>query len=291
MPPARWRAATATSSKSVAITITPTASLTGSTTIVRGGTAQLDVALTGTSPWTLTWSDGTVQTNVTNATLSRAVTPDLTTTYTVVPSTGACNGPASQAATVTVIPPSPAVVSATTQENRNVLVAWSAVAGASGYVIERAARVGAVASWSTTVGATTSYADVVPASSAPVTYIYYVRTIDQYGMLSGRGAWDHATAATQLWLQPVIQSGVTIIAANDVAELRGAIDALRYAFSVSPAFEGVTGPAGVIRAADFSDMVTALSAVAPFAYSGIPSPAAGGMVLGGHIQQLREALR
>jgi hypothetical protein len=242
-------------------------------------------------PWKLTWSDGYVQTNVTDSTPSRSVAPDQTTTYTVAPSSGACNGPASQSATVTVIPPPPASVSATTQENRNVLVTWTAVAGASGYRIERTTRLGATTIWSTTVATTTSYPDVVPAGTAPVTYIYYVRTIDQYGMLSERGPWDHATAATLLWSQSPIISGVTIIAANDVGEVRGAINALRYAFYLSPAFGGVAAPSGEIRAGGFSDMVTALSAVAPFAYSGVPAPAPGGAVLGAHIQQLREALR
>lgn len=286
---------TAASSKNVSITPLPHAALSGSNTIVRGSSTVLSVTLSGFSPWRLEWSDGFIQSNVTSFSTSYEVRPNVTTSYDLAVSSGDCVGTSSGPVTVTVIPAPPASVIATTQENRNVTVSWSAVAGASGYRIERTTRRDAATSWSTTVGsATTSFSDVVPASEQPVTYIYYVRTIDAYGELSDRGPWDHATAATALYAQP-ISAGVTIVRATDVGELRGAIDALRYAFYLADTFTG--SPTGFIRASDITALVTAFNeargsiGAAPFAYSGVPAPAPGGMVLGAHIQQLREALR
>jgi hypothetical protein len=286
----------ASSSKTITIVQAPNATLTGSTTIVRGDSASLQITLTGTAPWTLNWSDGLVQTNVTTSPASRVVSPDQTTSYTVTASSGECQGATSGTAVITVIPAAPGLVTSTTQENRNVLVTWTAVGGANSYRIERAPQVGAAAAWQMTVTGT-SYADVVPASSAPVTYIYYVRTIDQYGAISDRGAWDHATAATVLYAQPSIVAGTTLIQGADIGELRGAIDALRYAVYLPAAFGGSVPGSGVIMASDFTTLVTALNGArstigaGPFSYSGVPSPAPGEIVLGAHITQLREALR
>jgi hypothetical protein len=46
-------------------------------------------------------------------------------------------------------------------------------------------QVNGQAAWSTTVSApATTYNDVTPASSVPVTYIYYVRAVDSANLLS-----------------------------------------------------------------------------------------------------------
>lgn len=286
------------SSKQISVTPSPTATLSGSTTIVRGGApATLSVALTGSSPWRLEWPDGHIEPSVTNASHKRSVAPPASTTYTLTVTSGGCTRAGSGSAVVTVIPAPPASVTAMTQENRNVLVTWPAVSGASGYWVERTTRVGAATSFVVTTTAT-SYADVVPASAGPVTYIYYVRTVDTYGEVSERGPWDHATAATVLYAQPQLVPGGTLIAAVQVNELRRGIDALRHAVSVPAAFGGATlQPGDVVRAADFTSLVSALNGAfaaigtPPFAYSGIPAPAPGGTVFAGHMQQLREALR
>lgn len=142
----------------------------------------------------------------------------------------------------------------------------------------------------------TSYDDVVPPSSGPVTYIYYVRTIDQ-GETSARGPWDHATTATLLYAQPQLVPNVTLIRGTDVGELRGAIDALRYAVHLAPQFGGSVPATGYITAAHFTALVIALNdarremGAADFTYSGVPAPLANGYIFGQHVQQLREALR
>ena len=188
------------------------------------------------------------------------------------------------------------MVSATTQENRNLQVSWTAVAGASGYRIERAARRDGVATLVTTVtGSGTSFNDLVRASATPVTYIYYVRTIDSAGELSNRGAWDPATTATMLYAQPSLTGA--IVRAGDVTELRLAIDALRYALYLPSAFGSTTAPAGKIPASDFTALVAALNGahaaigIVPFTYSGVAAPAPGVTIHRAHIEQIREALR
>lgn len=288
---------TASSSKNIPITPTPTATLSGPGTVVKGSSVYINVALTGASPWRVEWSDGYLQPSVTSPNISRSVTPDETLTYDVVVSSGECEGASNGPLLVTVIPPPPAVVTATTQQNREVLVTWSAVAGASGYRIERTTRKDAAPSFVTTVSGVTSFNDMVPASALPVTYVYYVRTLDSVGEVSDRGPWDHATGATILYAQPQISASVTTVNGTDMTELRNAVDALRYAVYLTPAFGGSSTASGPITAAHFTAVVMALSqarvqtGTSAFTYSGVPVPAPGGTVLAAHITQLREALR
>ncbi|QHT70939.1 hypothetical protein GXP67_31980 [Rhodocytophaga rosea] len=95
-------------SGSVAVTINaaPTATITGSTTICRGSSTTISIALTGTSPWALSWSDGSTTTNVTNIATSPymfSVSPTSTTTYSVsAVSDASCSGTTSGSAVVTV---------------------------------------------------------------------------------------------------------------------------------------------------------------------------------------------
>lgn len=64
----------------------PTASLTGIQPVCAGGSAQLSFNLTGTSPWNLSYSEGTTPVTVTGITSSPyvlSITPANTTTYTL----------------------------------------------------------------------------------------------------------------------------------------------------------------------------------------------------------------
>jgi YD repeat-containing protein len=287
-------------SKTAAVIAAPVAQLTtADMTIVRGGgSAVLSVSLSGASPRTIVWSDGFQQSNISASTITRSVSPDVTTEYALATVTaGGCPGSVSGTTTVTVIPAGPSSVTATTQENRNVLVTWTPVSGAASYRIERAPRVGAAATWSFVTGSA-SYLDTVPASVAPVTYIYYVRTVASDGALSNRGAWDYATAATLLNQRPQLVVSSTTIMAVDVTELRAGVDALRAAVSLQPSFGGATPLAGAfVHAADFTHVITAMNAARaamsrpPFAYTGVAGPAVGGVPLAAHVIQIREALR
>ena len=105
---------TGTSSGSATVTVRPlpTAVVSGSGAICAGASATITAALTGSAPWTVTWSDNVTQTINTGTTASRSVSPAATTTYTVTSLTDAnCSGTSSGSATVTVRPLPTAVVS------------------------------------------------------------------------------------------------------------------------------------------------------------------------------------
>ena len=105
-----YTAATGTTMKGIAfapVCTGPTAAVRGadSTAVCSGGGATVHADLTGTSPWSVTWSDGTVQTGLTASPAALTVSPAATTTYTVtaVSDASACSsGTASGSATVTV---------------------------------------------------------------------------------------------------------------------------------------------------------------------------------------------
>jgi serine protease AprX len=82
------------------------AKVSGSTSVCSGSPATLTVNLVGTGPWTLTWSDGFVQSGVSSTPATRSVSPTSATTYslTSVSSTG-CNQPGAGSATVSIAPP------------------------------------------------------------------------------------------------------------------------------------------------------------------------------------------
>ncbi|MCK6683616.1 MAG: hypothetical protein L6R30_14515 [Thermoanaerobaculia bacterium] len=82
------------------------ATLTGGATLCAGENTTLSVALTGTGPWSLTWSDGFVQSGITTSPATRVVSPAVTTTYTITAVSGAngCAGSAAGSALVTVNP-------------------------------------------------------------------------------------------------------------------------------------------------------------------------------------------
>jgi subtilisin family serine protease len=82
------------------------AKVSGSTAVCSGSPATLTANLIGTGPWTLTWSDGTVQSGVSTTPATRSVSPTTATTYslTSVSSTG-CNQPGAGSATISIAPP------------------------------------------------------------------------------------------------------------------------------------------------------------------------------------------
>lgn len=95
-----------------------TATLTGTASICSGGSAPLNVTLTGTPPWSLTWSDGRTDSGIAASPLTRQVSPGTTTTYSITSvrdasTTGTASGTA--AVTVTSAPGAPtgAVILAT----------------------------------------------------------------------------------------------------------------------------------------------------------------------------------
>jgi len=82
------------------------AKVSGSTAICSGGSANLRADLVGSGPWTLTWSDGTVQSGVATTPATRSVSPTADTTYTLtsVSSTG-CNQSGAGSAVISIAAP------------------------------------------------------------------------------------------------------------------------------------------------------------------------------------------
>ena len=91
----------------------PAAVISGDATICTGETATLSIALTGTSPWSVTYSDGSTSVTVNNITVSTysfAVSPATSKTYSITAVIDAnCNGEFSGTALVNVSSVTPAV--------------------------------------------------------------------------------------------------------------------------------------------------------------------------------------
>jgi len=91
---------------SVTIYPLPTATISGTTAVCLGNSTDLSIALTGTSPWTFTYTDGATPVTVTGQVASTAtipVSPFSTISYSLVSVSDAhCTGTTSGSATVTV---------------------------------------------------------------------------------------------------------------------------------------------------------------------------------------------
>jgi len=108
---------TGTSSGSATVTInpSPTATVSGDVSICAGSSATLTATLTGTGPWSITWSDAVTQNGIVSSPATRVVNPASTTTYTVTAVSDAnCTGTSSGNATVTINPSPTATVSGST---------------------------------------------------------------------------------------------------------------------------------------------------------------------------------
>jgi hypothetical protein len=101
------RDANGCSGTSAVVTVTvsprPTATVSGGGTICPAASSTITAMLTGTAPWSVTWSDNVTQTINSGTTATRTVSPSATTNYTVTALTDAtCTGTSSGTAIVTV---------------------------------------------------------------------------------------------------------------------------------------------------------------------------------------------
>jgi len=91
----------------VTVVPTPTAAISGSHTLCTGSGAQMSIAFTGASPWSVTWTDGTTNTTQTGLTanpLLIIVSPASSRTYTLTQVFSGCVGTVSGQAAYTIVP-------------------------------------------------------------------------------------------------------------------------------------------------------------------------------------------
>ncbi|MEK6375972.1 MAG: hypothetical protein AABO58_25115 [Acidobacteriota bacterium] len=294
-----------TSSGSATVTVScpaPTATVSGGGTVTPGNSAQIQAVLTGTPPWSLTWSDGYSQPGITTTTVTRPATPASTTTYTITSISDAnCSGTSSGSATVTVRLDAPTGFSATTITGSTLQVSlhWNSVQGAGWYQVERATSInGSYVPVGPRV-ASTSSSDSFGAT-APVTYLYRVRSGATFGgvdTMSDPSARDYATVATALFTDDPISSGVTAIRGVHMSQLQQAIDAVRSAAGLTPAWGPSYPPlTGSIFASHNTTARQRLDEAAVIllghgvSYSG-ETPATNGVIRGYQVQQIREGVK
>lgn len=134
-----------TSITTVPLTAYVTALVSGSTSVCAGGSAAVTATLFGTPPWTLTWSDGLVQSDVGASPITRAVSPTTTTTYFVTEVSDADGlGSTEGSATIAVSGPAPPAP----------IISAPASAGAESWyrIASVAATPGSTYSWTITNG-------------------------------------------------------------------------------------------------------------------------------------------
>ena len=212
------------SSKTITI-VKSNAVVSGSATINQGGSATISAALSGSAPWTLTWSDGFVQSNVTSSPAQRSVFPASTTTYTVtsLSDLNGCAGTTSGAAVVSVNVPAPTNLSATAVSTTQVNISWLFSGSADQFNLYRNGVI-------IYGGAATSFVDTgVSPSNA---YWYKVVAI-KGGTSSPESNRDIAT--TVIFADDPIVPTVTLISAQHINQLRTAVNAVRVTSGLAPA--------------------------------------------------------
>jgi YD repeat-containing protein len=216
-----------------------TAQITSSNqTIKAGGSATIQVQLTGTANWSVTLSPINVtQSNITSSPATFTVTPSATTTYSIsAVSDSVCGGTVlGGSVTITVLsPPAGFVTSKATNNSKVVSLQWNLVPSATSYQIERAAQI--IGGWGVIAPSCQQLSGVMQCSDdssaanlpGPTTYVYRVEAVAN-GVVSDPSAMDYATVANQLFTDEPLVGGSTLIRGYHVSELRAAVDAVRLA--------------------------------------------------------------
>jgi hypothetical protein len=213
----------ATSSRAVAVA--------GPTATVSNGSSPsvIQAVLTGTSPWTVIWSDNVTQSNIVSSPVTRTVSPGVYSVTAV--SDHNCSGTSSGSATVLG---TPSIAARTADaDSSSVHVTWSLVSNATAYRIERTNCVscGWSAAFTSNSASVQAYDDHVTASTSPVTYLYRVVALAS-GIQSFASSTDFATTATTMFAESIVSG--TRIRGVHVKELRMAIDAVRLSAGLTP---------------------------------------------------------
>ncbi|HYR29900.1 MAG TPA: hypothetical protein VEU30_15625, partial [Thermoanaerobaculia bacterium] len=184
---------------------------------------------------------------------SLRVTPDATTTYRVRVSNSCGNATSQAVVTVLPLPTVPASVTATYNPVTNAnVITWAAStssAGIAAYLVER--RPGSL-QINVTSGTTYTDTAIVPG----VTYVYTVRSRDINSAYSDKSATEVATTRT-FTDDPIVgatPTAGTAIRGIHLGELRQAIDSVRAAGGLLPAWTSYAAATGVVDADQFIEM-------------------------------------
>jgi YD repeat-containing protein len=199
--------------------------------IPQGSSEAITVKLTGTAPWTVSWSDGASWTGSTSQ-FNRTVTPAATTTYTAtVTDANGCQD--SDSLPITVVPPAPSNLAATVISGTQVQLSWRFSGSADSFEVERRAAGGGFV-WETTTNATS----ITRAATADRAYLYRVRAVK--GGTSS--AWSGVDLATTVAFGGDVIAGTTTISASHILQLRTAANAVRALWSSGLAPVAFTDP-------------------------------------------------
>jgi hypothetical protein len=297
-------------SRTVSITV-PTAVASGDATISSGGSATITATLTGTAPWSITWSpDNFTQSNITTSSITRSVSPVRTTTYSISSMTGnGCNGSVSGTATVTVVPAAPTGLRAVLSANgSSIALSWNGT-GADSYVVQRSYNNAPFTDYATGL-LTPSFTDNDSqfGSRGVVTYVYQVMAVIANTRSS---ASSRAISTRVLFTDPNLGPGIPIRGIQ-MSEIRQAVDAVRASAGLPRIWSAVdyqtplTGPvyAWLFYEANPTspsrDLFHALNSARQSANLGLPAvsypagvaaPAIGGIVQWQHLDTIRGGVR
>lgn len=260
--------------------------------IPQGGNAQIQVTLTGTGPWTVSWSDGGSPSSVTPSTFRRTVTPAGTTTYvaTVTDSTG-CSS-VSEPLTITVTPPAPVAVTAVAISATQVQLSWTMPGVADRFEVQRRAPGGSFVSHHITASAATS---VILSATANTAYLYRVQAIKS----ETRSDWSVPDLATTVVFGANLDPADSVVTAADITQLRTAVNAVRALWNhmLAPiAFTDSNLQGAVAKAVHHTELRNALNEaragldLPPVPYT-TTAPVAGQLIRAADVNDLRGGAR
>ncbi len=184
-------ACSATYTQKVTVRELPTATLSGTATVCAGTSTSLSVALTGTGPWNLTYTDGTTPVAVTGITSSPyvvSVSPAATSTYSLLAVSDAnCMGAAFTGKAVVTVNPLPVPTITATPSNTVYTggVATNLYLGYGPQSLTLTAGGGTKYSWSGPAGLnTTNIASPIFTASKAGTFVYTVTVTNEFGCVA-----------------------------------------------------------------------------------------------------------
>ena len=258
-------------------------------TIPQGSSETITVELTGTPPWTVTWSDGAPSWSGSETSFERVVTPSGTTTYTAT-ATDKNGCPASDSLALTVTLPAPANLAAAAISGTQVRLDWTLAGFADSFEIERRAPGGGFVSHGS---ATTS--PVTLSASANTAYLYRVRAV-KAGTRSG---WSNVDLATTVIFGADVVARETTLTASHITQLRTAVSAVRALWNsgLAPAvFTDATLQGVAAKAIHITELRNVLNEartgllLPAWGYS-TPAPTVGQPFAAAHVNDLRGGVR